>query len=292
MIYFLNTNYYSKNYVPFQLYRNCISNYISCPIYFREFNKLLDDDILIAFMYDIIYLSKSKPLLNCNNTIFLINTEHYSFKNTINILNKIKDKKNIHLLEYNVLNIHYINNNIKELKYTFLPLLYNPCLKFVNETNFIPFNERKHDVIFCGSYTRKLPYRFKILNKLKEQINIHFIHHGRDIHAYNNELLNSKIVVNVYSYEYTKPFDYYRNTYLLANKCLIVSEYPTHIDLNIEPNLMGFEEHLIYFNQDNMVEVLNKYLKLTNEEYMELVNKQYDWFVKQNNMNEYLKQIL
>jgi hypothetical protein len=292
MIYFFKTNNFSKKYIPFNLYRECISNYISNKIIYKNFNELNNNDILIIFMYDIIHLNKLNELLKYNNKIFIINTEYYKFKITLNIYKAIERKKNINLLEYNVLNIKYINNNLKNLNYTFLPLLYNPSLNFITHNNYIPFKKRKNDIAFCGSVAPKFVKRYNLLNKLKKKFNIKIVRHALDINLYNKELLNTKIVINIYSNEYNKIFDYYRNTYLLANKCLFISEYPDNIDLGIEKNLIGFDKHLIFFNEENIENTLNKYLKLNNHEYDELVNKQYNWFVKQNNMDDYLKKIL
>ena len=117
------------------------------------------------------------------------------------------------------------------------------------------------------------------------------IHSALNLQKYNTELANAKIVLNIYSYEHNKIFDYFRNSYLLANKCLLISEYPENIDLSIEKNLIGYKENLIFFKLDDYEKVLEKYLHLSEEEYQSIVNKQYEWFKKQNNMKDFAQGI-
>jgi hypothetical protein len=290
MYYWLKCNNFSKIYLPFKNYRFCIENILNLNIHFKNLNELNKDDTLIIFSYDIFNPKNIlDDLIKKPFKILIINTENYKFKNIINMFQKINNINNIYLIEYNIVNIHYIKENYKNINLNFLPLLYNPYLENIYQEKYIPFNNKKTDILFCG--TLHLPRRKKLLDSLRKKFNITINSNCGDINKQNKELANAKIVLNIYSYEHNKIFDYYRNSYLLANKCLLISEYPENIDLSIEKNLIGYKENLIFFKYDECEKVLEKYLHLSEEEYQSIVNKQYEWFKKQNNMKDYTQGI-
>ena len=291
MYYFYNGTKFSKEYLPFKKFRFCIENILNLNIDFKKLNEVQTNDTLIIFSYDIYNpVNILDNLLNKNYKILIINTENYLFRNIANMFRNIINKKNIYLIEYNVVNINLIKNDYKNINLKFLPLLYNPCLENLYKEKFIPYLERKNDVLFCGSIGGR---RKGLLNKISNKFNIKTIHSPTNLKMYNTELANSKIILNIYYYEHNKIFDYYRNSYLLSNKCLIISEYPENIDLTIEKNLIGYEENLIFFkNYDDLVNILEKYIHLSEEEYKSIVNKQYEWFKKQNNMKDYAQEFL
>ena len=290
MYYYYNCNNFSREYLQFKNYRFCIENILKLNIHFKNLNELNEEDILIIFSFDVFNDHDIlNELLNYKFKIFLINTENFKFDRIIKLFQQINNKNNIYLIEYNIVNIHYIKSNFNNINYYFIPLLYNPYLESVYNEKYITFNQRKNDILFCGSPGSR---RKNILNKLTQKFNIKQVHHALNIHEQNLELANSKIILNIYSYEHNKIFDYYRNSYLLANKCLLISEYPENIDLTIEKNLIGYEENLIFFKNDEDCEkVLEKYLNLSDSEYQDIVNKQYNWFKSQNNMIDYAKVI-
>lgn len=291
MYYFYNGNNFSKEYLPFKKFRFCIENILNLNIHFKNLNEVQTNDTLIIFSYDIYNpVNILDKLLNKNYKILIINTENYLFHNIANMFRNIINKKNIYLIEYNVVNINLIKNDYKNINLKFLPLLYNPCLENFYKEKFIPYLQRKNDVLFCGSIGGR---RRGLLNKISNKFNIKTIHSPTNLKMYNTELANSKIILNIYYYEHNKIFDYYRNSYLLSNKCLIISEYPENIDLTIEKNLIGYEENLIFFKKyDDLVNILEKYIHLSEEEYKSIVNKQYEWFKKQNNMKDYAQEFL
>jgi hypothetical protein len=286
MYYYYNCNSFSKEYLPFKKYRCCIENILKMNIEFKNLNELKEEDVLIIFSYDIFNPSDIfNELVNYKFKILLINTESFRFPRIIELFQQINNNKNICLIEYNIINIHYIQANFKNIIYYFIPLLYNPCLETMYNQKYILFNERKNDILFCGSPA--CPRRMNLLNTLSSKFNTKVVNHLVNGIEHNLELANSKIILNIYYYPDNKIFDYYRNSYLLANKCLLISEYPENIDLTIEKNLIGYEENLIFFKYDDCERVLEKYLKLDEEEYNRLVNKQYEWFKSQNNMIDY-----
>jgi hypothetical protein len=289
MYYWYKCNDFSKKYLPFQNYRFCIENILNLNIPFKQLNEIGGDDILIIFSHDIFNPQNILTrLLEAKYKILIINTENYKFEHIEELFESINRKNNINLIDYNIVNINYIKKKYNEIKLHFLPLLYNPYLEQIYNQKYIKYSDRPIDILFCGSEgTRRRP----ILKQIRKNFKVHSVHHALNINLQNDVVSKSKIIINVFSYEHNKIFDYYRNSYLLANKCLLISEYPTNIDLSIEKNLIGFEDHLIFFNLENHQEVFNKYLSLNDEEYSLLVNKQYDWFKKNNDMGEYSKGI-
>ena len=289
MYYWLSCTNFSKNYLPFKNYRFCIENILNLNIQFKNYNDIKENDILIVFSYDL-YNPKNiiNEILKNKYKVLIINTENYKFKNIIDLYKLINNKNNIFLLEYNVVNINYIKNNYKNINLKFLPLLYNPYLENIYKEKYIPYSKRKNNILFCGSLVER---RKKVLSIIEKKFNIKKIHQALNLEKQNLELSNSKIILNIYSYEHNKIFDYFRNSYLLANKCLLISEYPENIDLSIEKNLIGYKENLIFFKLDDYEKVLEKYLHLSEEEYQSIVNKQYEWFKKQNNMKDYAQGI-
>ena len=290
MYYWLNCSTILKNYLPFKHYRSCIENILKLNIKFKNLNELKKDDILILFSYDV-FKPKNilDDLIQKPNNIYIINTENYKFKNILTMFEKINNKKNICLIEYNIVNIHYIKNNFTNIKLTFLPLLYDKYLENIFKEKYIPFSDRKYDILFSG--TTDIPRRNKLLKRLYNKFSVKNINCRFNNDRYNEELSNSKIILNIYSYDHNKIFDYYRNSYLIANKCLIISEYPENIDLSIEKNLIGYKENLIFFKYNDCEKVLEKYLRLSEEEYQIIVNRQYEWFKKNNNMSNFSKNI-
>ena len=289
MYYWYKCDNFSKNYLPFQNYRFCIENILNLNISFKRLKEIGGDDILIIFSYDIFNPTNIlSRLLEAKYKILIINTENYKFEHIEELFESINRKNNINLIDYNIVNLNYIKKNYNEIKLHFLPLLYNPYLESIYKEKYIPFTNRPIDILFCGA---DIPRRMSIIQKIKKSFKVTVVHHAMNSNLQNKLIAKAKIIINVYSYEHNKIFDYYRNSYLLANKCLIISEYPTNIDLSIEKNLIGFEDHLIFFNLENHQEVFNKYLSLNDEEYRLLVNKQYDWFKKNNDMGEYSKGI-
>ena len=106
MYYWYKCNDFSKKYLPFQNYRFCIENILNLNIPFKQLNEIGGDDILIIFSHDIFNPQNILTrLLEAKYKILIINTENYKFENIIQLFKSINNKQNIHLIEYNIVNL-------------------------------------------------------------------------------------------------------------------------------------------------------------------------------------------
>jgi len=293
-----------EHYLPFFLYRNCLKNLFEKKKYDFELIYNLSNieeninNIFISNIYSINF-DIIKNIEHIKNKIIFINTEFHSNTN-INagpILHEINNRNlNIIIFEYNILNIEYYNKNLVNLKYFFIPLTYNIYLEdyYNSNINKIDFNKKDIDILFFGSMNDR---RINILNQLQNKYNVKII---QGILSGDNEINNknlcmfierSKIVVNILYYYYNIIFDYYRNSFLLSNKVLLIQEKHNSFDYDIEKDLKALENHLIMVEYDKFVDVIDKYLNLSEEEYDNAVNNQYINF-KKYNMENYFNSYL
>lgn len=114
---------------------------------------------------------------------------------------------------------------------------------------------------------------------------LHHHHHHHPPHE------RSKIILNIYYYDHNKVFDYYRLSFLIANNAFIISEEPSEINLEIEKNLIGYNEYMILEPYDKIVETVDKYLQNYDPKIIDkIVTEQYNWFSK-NKMENYIMNI-
>ena len=286
---------FSKNFLPFFLYRNILYNILkeTNEIQFiYNINDLINNNnsIIILNIYcltsihDIDYMIHI--LQNYKGKIILINTEHYENLNVKNILNRLNNIK-FNILEYNIINYKYFKNN--NFNVFFVPLIYNIFL----ETYFNSCIERKLnwfekdiDIFFYGSLNSR---RENIILKLKEK-NYNVLHiQGQSGYEENKNICNyinrSKIVLNILYYDYNIIFDYYRNSFLIANNTLLISEKHTNIDYDIEYSLIDVEDNLIISEYDHIVDNVEKYINMDINDINNILNKQYQWFIKNDMKN-------
>ena len=293
---------FAKFYLPFFLYRNCIYNTVkecklSEDIQFIYDMKDFDNNsnnIIIMNLYCLNYTKNCDVFSILRKSfakVILINTEHYDYHNVNNILNLINNEKlKFHILEYNIINYKYFKENYPNLSMFFIPQIYNKalenyynsCIKTIKN-----YYEKDIDIFFCGTLGKR---RLNILNILKQKYNVHMI----QSYSGENENVNiinymnrSKIMINILNSNENSIFDYYRNSFLLSNKVFLISEKPLHMDLDIEYSLKGYEDVLIISEYDKLIETVDKYLINYDANKMEeIVNKQYEWF-KKNDMKDY-----
>ena len=84
-------------------------------------------------------------------------------------------------------------------------------------------------------------------------------------------------------------------TFLLSNKIFTISEYPSDIDLLIEPNLIDYDKYLILTSYDDTENTVSKYLDNWNSsEINNILDKQFEWFSKnkiENYINNFLEKL-
>jgi hypothetical protein len=240
-----------------------------------------DDNIIILFLGDI----QIQPIYK--NKIILINTEHYQNLNH-SLLTNINSLKNYYIWDFSPTNINEINKNYPNINTYYLPLLYNKYLEsYYNQTisKKIDYKDKEYDILFMGTINNR---RSKILDELKKHYNVKVI--CIEDRLNNKELFeyieNSKIVLNIFYYE-VFVFDYYRNSLLLANNTLMVSEYPHNVDIKLEQNLIDFEKNMIFSNYEDIIKTVKTTLEKSPEEINSITMNTYEWF-KKNDMKEFI----
>ena len=279
---------FTKFYLAFQLYRECLTKIIK-EVY----------NISIEYIYDLQLLqNNTDTIIICNITSIndelldilekynskkiIINTEYYENFNILKYFNFLNNKPNFYLLEYNILNINYIKNTNKNIDYHFIPLCYNSFLEDYYNSRIVKknYNEKDIDILFFGSINKR---REKILNSLRRKYKLCKYKKYGD--KSNTELCNlierSKIVLNIMYYDNNIIFDYYRNSFILSTRTLLITEKCISKDFIIEDGLLELENNSINIEYDQIIETVDKYLTNTSEEeYNKLIDNQYNAFKK------------
>lgn len=289
---------FSKNYLPFLLYRNSLSNIINnytenVVKYIYNISEFIDssNNVLIMMIY-CFNKDMDKNIFFFNNLIskiILINTEHYTHFGVNNLLRYINSdiNNNYYIFDYNKINYINIKELYSSVKIYYYPLIYNNYLEEYYLNNIdkkINWKDKDIDILFYGSLNKR---RGDILDKLKLKYKVyHFIEYNN-----NNKLCNlierSKIVLNVLFYDYNIVFDYYRNSFLIANNNLLITESSDNYDNNIEYNLYDIENNINickYNEIENKIDIL---MDSSEEDLKNIIEKQYNWF-KKHDFKEYI----
>ena len=284
---------FCKFYLPFSLYRGCLTKVIEeiyniSIEYIYDFQSLQNntDTIIICNIYSI-----NDHLLNILSTYdskkILINTEYYENFNISKYFDFINNKPNFYLFEYNILNINYLKNTNKNIDYQFIPLCYSSFLEDYYNSRIVKktFIEKDIDILFLGKLNRR---RRNIINPLTQKYKIVTKYNFDD--KGNTELCNlierSKIVLNVLFYKSNIIFDYYRNSFILSTRTLLITEKSSSKDYNVEDGLLELENNIINVEYDKIIETVNNYMdNMTEDKYNKLVDTQYNAF-KNYKMND------
>jgi hypothetical protein len=277
---------FCKFYLPFSLYRGCLTKVIK-EVYNISIEYIYDlqllqnntDTIIICNIYSI-----NDHLLNILSTFdskkILINTEYYENLNVSKYFDFINNKPNFYLFEYNILNINYLKNTNKNIDYQFIPLCYSSFLEDYYNSRIVKktFIEKDIDILFLGKLNRR---RKNIINPLTQKYKIVTKYNFDD--NSNTELCNlierSKIVLNVLFYKSNIIFDYYRNSFILSTRTLLITEKATSKDYNVENGLLELENNIINVEYDKIIETVNNYMdNITEDKYNKLVDIQHNAF--------------
>jgi hypothetical protein len=271
-------------YLPFLLFRECLIKVIK-EVYNVTIEYIFDfqllenntDTIIIFNIYSI-----NNELLDIiekyNSKKILINTEYYENLNVSTYFDFINNKPNFYLLEYNILNINYLKNTSKNINYHFIPLCYNSFIEDYYNSKIVKktYAEKDIDILFYGTIN---PRRKKILEELKKKYNFHISTGWIPDNELCNLIERSKIVLNVLHYNNNIIFDYYRNSFILSTKTLLITEKSSSKDYNIEDGLLDLENNIINIEYDKIIETVNNYMdNMTEDKYNNLVNNQYNSF--------------
>jgi len=264
---------------------NIIKEHISSNIEVINRYEDLDfkNNIVIMFFGDL----NIQTSTSATNKIILIMTEHYQNLNH-KTLEFINASNNYYIWDFSPTNIKQINKNYPNIHIHYLPPLYNPYLELYYHqtiTKKIDYKDKIIDILFVGTLNER---RSIILDELKKSYKVKII--VIDEHLSFKEIFdyieNSKLVLNIFYYE-VFTFDYYRNSFLLANKVLMVSEYPHNVNTEIEVNLKGYEDNLILAKYEDIIDAVKKTLEISREEITKITENAYNWY-KQHNMREYI----
>jgi len=295
-------NDFCKTYMPFLLFRDCVYHIL------KE-HYCQDNDIMIEYIYDIASIhndAQTIVLLNIYDiTLYehsqhvldtilsspahflIVNTEYWENRGAKAIFDILKDRvrQNILLVEYNIINYRSIMAHYPSLLTLFLPLIYNEHLEnyYMHNirNNRLTWHEKDIDVLFYGGLNDR---RQNVLTKIGEVCNVHIVesHHGATNEGLCELIERSKVVINVLYYDYNVIFDYYRNTILLANKTLLITETPREIDQNVEYWLDNIDQCLTTGNYDNLVNITTQCLNMDDGARDAMLQRQHEWFTRVN----------
>jgi hypothetical protein len=292
-IYIYISDNFSKNYLPFLFYRNILyetllkyKNYKINFIY--NLNDFIDSEknifitMIHCFAKNLDYNFYSFNNLSCKKII--INTEYYEHGNIKNLLKYINlyPNNNFHLFDYNKINIENIQKLFKNINIYYIPLIYNEYLEDFYNKNIdykLSWNEKDIDILFYGSLNIR---RGKIIDNLKKKYNLVYFQDIYNHNSFCNIINRSKIILNILFYDYNIVFDYYRNSFLLANNALLITECSINFDYNIEYNLKDIVENILITNYENIEETVDIIMNKSINEIDEILLKQYNWFIKHN----------
>jgi hypothetical protein len=277
------------DYLPLMLYSESLFEVFKKMEYNVElldnFNQINDFRNTLVILYFFEYEGNVQNYLEENNIkTIVINTEFYEHFGFNQKIERINEKKlDCTIFEYSVVNYKIIKEKYPNVKIFYAPLLYHKRLE-----NIVPETiDKDIDVLIFGAIS---PRRGSLIEKIDKKYNVMYFTHG----VSNDELLKyigrSKIVLNAHNHGYNFVFDYYRNSFLIANNVFFIYEYPYDIDYNIEKNLNGLQENLVVANYDNINDTIEYYLN-NSELINSQLNKQNAWF-KRFTLEDNIDQIL
>ena len=281
-------NNFAKFYLPYLLFREILTKVIK-----EKFNiiveyvykfELLNNNSKTIIITNLNSIDESilNTLSSYNSIKILINTEYYENFSTSKYLEFINNKPKFYLFEYNILNINYLKNSKKNISYHFIPLCYNKYLEEFYSTQVVKkkFAEKDIDILFLGTLNNR---RKNIINNLQTKYNVSTRYlFGENRNTELCELIErSKIVLNVLYYHQNIVFDYYRNSFILSTRTLLITEKSINKNYNIEDGLLQLENNIINVEYDKLIETVDKYMKVSEVEYNKLVD------IQNNSLKQY-----
>ena len=281
-----------KRYLAFDLFIYSVSsilkkNYQNVE-FITNFTELHSNENILLVMYlnDLgKYVKKNGFNISPNVRIifihadFLYNHSRDDQYEIIKFVNNINCNK-CFIWEYSSQNIFYYNKFYPNIKYKFLPLLYDKYIEDLYTSKLdrgkIPWEDKDFDIVFMGDYSeRRRPYYEEIKKKYKTCI----ITNNNDYSEMFNLIERSKIFVNLFSKETNKAFDYFRLALLYANKVFVITETPK-VDFRIEHNLLVLKDVIVTCETNNYLEKIESYINLPSEEINNITSSVYENFKK------------
>ena len=149
------------------------------------------------------------------NFNFIYNTEQLSIKKWIDLISKLS--YNYTIFDYSLYNIELLKNVNPSSYSIFFPILFDKQnMLFQNNSNKI------YDISFIGSLTDRRSF---IIDKLKNKgYKINMINNCYDFKDKYEQILSSKILLNIHAYDDYKIFEFARCSIPIFNSQIIISE--------------------------------------------------------------------
>ena len=208
---------------------------------------------------------------------FIYNHSSDDQNEIINFVNKINYNK-CFVWEYSSQNIFYYNKFYTNIKYKFLPLLYDKYIEdlYTSKLNRgkIPWEKKDIDVVFIGGDS---PRRNSYYEEIKKGYKTCIITGNNNYSEIFNLLERGKIFVNLFAKESNKAFDYFRLALLYSNRVFVITETPA-VDFKIETNLSELKDVIITCEANNYLDKIETYIKLPSEEIDKITLSVYEIF--------------
>ncbi len=180
--------------------------------------------------------------------------------------------------DYSEKNIKWLKSNLKLNNIIYVPICYCHLLKKKN----LLATPKNIDILFYGSLNNK---RKNILDNLKNNFNLNVAIKNNNIWGDDLDKLiySSKIVLNIHFYE-NSTLEMHRISYLLNNKCFIISEKTDEINL-----MNKYSDGIIFCEYSKIIESCLFWLKQDEHKRNHISNSGYSIFKKES-FDKYINQ--
>lgn len=224
-----------------------------------------------------IIILRFKKYKNIKAKIIGINTEPiYAIQKWKTTLIPIIKKKITILLDYSEKNIEYLKKfDIKNMYY--IPPAYCEAYKNIFQLKASKL-KKPNDILFYGNLT---PRRRIILNSLLNKgLKIKHITSFKNFKRMNEYISKTKLIINFFSYDKLKNFDFYRLSYLLSNSVLVLNEI-------IDNNTRGLKDNLLFAKIEDFPKKIKRLLEMTKKERQILQDKHHNYFKTNWNITDF-----
>ncbi len=248
--------------------------------YIKKLEELKSDEILFFFtghlLQDKDFLS---DLLTIKNKIVLYNSESLILHKPLGPF--ISTNKNI------ILNLDFYKENIKRLalsdtaSYYCPPVFHETYLN--NSIEFKRYNKEDYlyDILIYGSICDR---RQKIIDELKHKgLSVNYTFNFETPEKLNDAIANSKVILIISFLEKHCPIDYFRLSYLLSNKALVIHEQTSLVD---KEEKAEYCNKVIFCEYSNLVTKCLCILSKTEEELNNLAYEAFKEFKSLNRLED------
>lgn len=177
--------------------------------------------------------------------------------------------------DYSLSNIKYLKKHYNLTNLYHLPIYYTPYL----DTMKYHMEERPIDILFYGSINSR---REKILKELEKKYKVGIYVNNLWDKDRDDMIKKSKIVVNIHYYD-NAILELHRISYLLSNKCLVISE--------IGRDSNDLDRISILSHYTNIIKECDKWLSKTDEERKQMALYSYQQFKSQYLFSNYVNKL-